>query len=306
MIDTARMAALKVTTLLGSAFRLSRGYSADHDAADFTAPEGTPIVALADGIVEYAGNDSNRTDAEKHNAIGGGNTVNIRDAGGVFQYAHMRNIAPTVRDGARVVKGQVIGYVGSTGKSTGPHLHLGRQVGGKWIDPVAYIENMASSLPNQTDMRSVTLDLKGLKTAFRGGGFTDSTVLTKTHIDQMVLYFMETYGVGTPGIKDAARAALTAVLSPFEGKTFGSLPDSLSVSIPNQTPNTDPLTPILGEAGQGGGAMGVAEFLGKLAEELFDPANWLRVIALLAGMGIFAYGTITVVGAMKQPVAVDA
>ncbi len=83
-----------------------------HLGTDYAAPTGTPIYAIADGIVENAGYTS-----------GNGNYVKLRhnrtyDSG----YLHMSKIAPGMRPGTKVSKGQVIGYVGSTGLATGPHL----------------------------------------------------------------------------------------------------------------------------------------------------------------------------------------
>jgi len=87
------------------------GYSRLHKGIDFGAPHGTPIYAATDGVVAFAG---------RHG--GHGNYVKLNHAGALATgYAHMSRIA--VRAGARVRQGQVIGYVGSTGLSTGPHLH---------------------------------------------------------------------------------------------------------------------------------------------------------------------------------------
>lgn len=82
-----------------------------HKGIDFAAPSGTPIRATGDGVIEFAGN-----------AGGYGNMVVVRHGAAYSTaYAHMSRIA--ARRGARVAQGEVIGYVGSTGWSTGPHLH---------------------------------------------------------------------------------------------------------------------------------------------------------------------------------------
>ncbi|MBU8547166.1 MULTISPECIES: M23 family metallopeptidase [Roseomonadaceae] len=89
------------------------GYSRRHAGLDFGAPTGTPIYAAADGTVISA-------KAER----GYGRTVRLRHPGGVETvYAHMSRFTPGLRAGARVRQGAVIGRVGSTGMSTGPHLH---------------------------------------------------------------------------------------------------------------------------------------------------------------------------------------
>ena len=94
-----------------------------HAGNDYRASHGTPIHAVSDGTVTYAG---------RHG--GHGNFVRLRHAGGLGTgYAHMSRIA--VRNGAKVKGGQVIGYVGSTGLSTGPHLHFEVYRGGRTVNP---------------------------------------------------------------------------------------------------------------------------------------------------------------------------
>ena len=89
------------------------GYNKMHRGTDFAAPMGTPIMASGDGIVLKAAWCG-----------GGGNCVKIKHNSSYSTvYAHMSKFANGVRKGKRVKQGQIIGYVGSTGKSTGPHLH---------------------------------------------------------------------------------------------------------------------------------------------------------------------------------------
>jgi murein DD-endopeptidase MepM/ murein hydrolase activator NlpD len=89
------------------------GYSKMHKGVDFAAPPGTPIYAAGDGIVEKAGPFSSY-----------GNYVRIRhNSEFKTAYAHMQGFAKGITAGTRVKQGQVIGYVGTTGRSTGPHLH---------------------------------------------------------------------------------------------------------------------------------------------------------------------------------------
>jgi murein DD-endopeptidase MepM/ murein hydrolase activator NlpD len=89
------------------------GYLAFHEGTDVAAPYGTPIHVLAAGVVEEAGRKG-----------GYGLYVRVRH-GGTYAtaYAHASRLAPGIHPGARVSGGQVIAYVGSTGLSTGPHLH---------------------------------------------------------------------------------------------------------------------------------------------------------------------------------------
>lgn len=102
------------------------GYSRMHRGTDFAAPTGTPILAAGDGTVVRAGPFSSF-----------GNYVRIRHANGYeTAYAHMSRFARGVRSGTRVRQGQVIGYVGTTGRSTGPHLHYEVLRRGAQINPV--------------------------------------------------------------------------------------------------------------------------------------------------------------------------
>jgi murein DD-endopeptidase MepM/ murein hydrolase activator NlpD len=115
---------------LSSGFGMRRhpiqGYSKMHRGADFAAPRGTPIYAAGAGVVERAG----RVGAY-------GNYVRIKHNGTYkTAYAHMHRIAKGLRPGTRVSQGQVIGQVGSTGRSTGPHLHYEVLRGGKQVNPV--------------------------------------------------------------------------------------------------------------------------------------------------------------------------
>ena len=98
-----------------------------HKGVDYAAPRGTPIKAAGDGRVTLAGRKG-----------GYGNTVVIKH-GQRYQtlYAHMQGFAKGVRAGSNVKQGQVIGYIGTTGLSTGPHLHYEFQVNGVHVDPLS-------------------------------------------------------------------------------------------------------------------------------------------------------------------------
>lgn len=99
-------------------------FSRMHTGTDWAAPRGTPIIATGNGVVEKAGW-----------ASGYGNQTLIRHANGyVSSYNHQNAIAKGVTEGARVTQGQVIGYVGSTGLSTGAHLHYELIVNGTKVD----------------------------------------------------------------------------------------------------------------------------------------------------------------------------
>jgi murein DD-endopeptidase MepM/ murein hydrolase activator NlpD len=98
-----------------------------HYGVDYGAPVGTAARTTARGTVIFAGCSG-----------GGGNTVKIRHANGyVTAYLHLSRFARGVTPGARVAQGDVVGYVGSTGLATGPHLDYRVQKDGRWIDPMS-------------------------------------------------------------------------------------------------------------------------------------------------------------------------
>jgi len=100
------------------------GYNKMHKGTDFAAPMGTPIMASGDGIITRA-----------RWCGGGGNCVKIKH-NSTFEtiYAHMEKFGRGIKEGIRIKQGQIIGYVGSTGKSTGPHLHYEVIKNGKKIN----------------------------------------------------------------------------------------------------------------------------------------------------------------------------
>ena len=114
---------------LSSAFGMRKhpilGFTRLHAGTDFAAPAGTPIMASGSGIVTRA-----------RWCGGGGNCVKIKH-NSTYEtvYAHMKNFAKGIREGKKVRQGQIIGYVGSTGLSTGPHLHYEVHVNKKKVNP---------------------------------------------------------------------------------------------------------------------------------------------------------------------------
>ncbi|MDE0967680.1 MAG: peptidoglycan DD-metalloendopeptidase family protein [Flavobacteriaceae bacterium] len=113
---------------LSSAFGMRKhpidGFNKMHRGTDFAAPMGTPIMASGSGLITRA-----------RWCGGGGNCVKIKH-NSTYEtiYAHMKNFARGIKEGIRVKQGQIIGYVGSTGKSTGPHLHYEVVVNGKKVN----------------------------------------------------------------------------------------------------------------------------------------------------------------------------
>jgi murein DD-endopeptidase MepM/ murein hydrolase activator NlpD len=103
-----------------------------HEGIDIGAPQGSPVLAVATGTVEFAGWTEG----------GYGNLIEIRHAdGSLTRYAHLSRIL--IQVGAAVTQGQAIGEVGSTGRSTGPHLHFELRLAGKGaVDPLGYLPGL--------------------------------------------------------------------------------------------------------------------------------------------------------------------
>lgn len=110
-----------------------------HLGVDFAAPAGTPVWAPADGVVVKRGRDA-----------AGGNQIALRHGGGYeTHYLHLSRFAKGLKVGDRVRQKEVIGYVGSTGMSTGPHLDYRVRRGGAWVNPVKEAFPRADRLPPQ-------------------------------------------------------------------------------------------------------------------------------------------------------------
>lgn len=111
-----------------------------HTGVDYAAPAGTPVLALGDGTVISAGWTTN----------GGGNVIKIRhNSTYTTGYLHLRGFAKGIKKGAKVSQGQVIGYVGSTGASTGPHLDFRVWKNSQPIDPLHMASPAADPLPKK-------------------------------------------------------------------------------------------------------------------------------------------------------------
>ena len=135
--------------------------SRPHYGVDFAAPTGTPVKAAADGVVTMAGWQG-----------GNGRFVKIRhDKQYESGYSHLSRIASGMRSGAKVKQGQVIGYVGSTGLATGPHLHFAMYSYGKYVDP------LKTSLPRTmplagTSLASFKSQLSKVEKVYAANGMT--------------------------------------------------------------------------------------------------------------------------------------
>lgn len=117
----------RLTSQFGMRTHPVLGGRRQHHGIDLSAPTGTPIYATADGTVSMAKYFGSY-----------GNYIQIEHGGEMqTRYAHLSQIS--VPDGSRVTKGQLIGYVGSTGRSTGPHLHYEVRIAGAPVNPLPYM-----------------------------------------------------------------------------------------------------------------------------------------------------------------------
>ncbi|HEY1096446.1 MAG TPA: M23 family metallopeptidase [Alphaproteobacteria bacterium] len=138
------------------------GYSKMHTGIDFGARTGTPIFAAGDGVIRRANWFSSY-----------GNYVAIGHSNGMeTAYAHMSRFAKGIRAGSKVKQGQIIGYVGTTGRSTGAHLHYEVHMGGKAVNPLGIKVPMGTQLAG-TELHKFKLQIGSLqtqmKTALRNG-----------------------------------------------------------------------------------------------------------------------------------------
>ena len=128
----------RLTSSFGSRRHPVLGYTRQHNGVDFGAASGTPIMAAGVGVVERA------------NRYGSfGNYIRISHSDGYkTAYAHLKSFARGIKAGTRVTQGQTIGYVGTTGSSTGPHLHYEVHKNGKPINPNSLSSLSGKPLPS--------------------------------------------------------------------------------------------------------------------------------------------------------------
>jgi murein DD-endopeptidase MepM/ murein hydrolase activator NlpD len=142
-----------ITSTFGMRRHPILGYVRMHSGVDFGAPYGSPIYAVSDGVVVFAGHKG-----------GYGNFVQIDHGGGLATgYGHMSRFATS--GGQHVRRGQIIGYIGSSGLSTGPHLHYELYRGGHAIDPmsVKFMQRAQLSGADLVNFRSRLNRLKSVK-----------------------------------------------------------------------------------------------------------------------------------------------
>jgi murein DD-endopeptidase MepM/ murein hydrolase activator NlpD len=129
----------RITSNYGSRFHPILKSQRKHEGVDYGAPLGTPVWTVADGVV-----------AEARYSKGAGNMIVISHANGFkTEYFHLARFADGMKSGQRVTQKQLIGFVGSTGMSTGPHLHFGMLRAGRYVDPARQDFPAATPLPPQ-------------------------------------------------------------------------------------------------------------------------------------------------------------
>jgi murein DD-endopeptidase MepM/ murein hydrolase activator NlpD len=128
-----------------------------HYGVDYGAPRGTPVRATAHGVVDFVGRNG-----------GAGNMVRLRHANRYeTSYLHLSGYAKGLRRGQRVSQGDLIGYVGSTGLSTGPHLDYRVKKNGSWIDPLS-LRNTPAQPISQQDLPQYLARRDALRDAMNG------------------------------------------------------------------------------------------------------------------------------------------
>lgn len=160
-----------------------------HHGVDYAAPSGTPVVAVADGTVSSSGWDGK----------GGGNTLKIKHSSGMMTgYLHLKGFAKGIKAGKRVNQGEVIGYVGSTGTSTGAHLDYRVWMNGKAIDPLK-----VTSQPTEPINKANRADFDLVKERILAelqGTLADSLKITQ--LDSLAVYRNQK---ARPVVKDSLR-----------------------------------------------------------------------------------------------------
>jgi len=138
-ILTAPMDFVRITSKFGRRFHPVHGVVRPHNGVDYGARAGTPFWAVADGVV-----------LEARFSSSAGNMVRVQHKNGVMtEYFHAKGFAKGIHRGARVKQKQILGYVGSTGHSTAPHLHFGMKINGRYTNPSKRVVPAGDPVPNR-------------------------------------------------------------------------------------------------------------------------------------------------------------
>ncbi len=129
----------RISSSFGMRMHPTLHYRKKHEGVDYVAPTGTPVWAVGDGTVLAAGYKG-----------ANGNYVGIRHPSGLATfYCHLSRIASGIRAGVHVLQKRVIGYVGMTGRATGPHLHFALKRNGRFVNPLAFRAPKAAPLSSR-------------------------------------------------------------------------------------------------------------------------------------------------------------
>lgn len=285
--------------VFGSAFGVSRGFSgtgtdaSGHNGIDFSAKEGTPVYAVASGVVEYASDA--RLDKHCGNAwaCGGGNVVNINIGGNkATQYAHLRNF--TVSKGQHVSKGQLIGYVGRTGgvnskgqsnipgaEFVGAHLHFGLwdKSKGLMINPTSFLEDSLKSGTTEANPGKAADDV----TTPTLGAWNDivkfpiGKMITNADVDTMMDALDKAGYFQGDNILGGSKSGTRAVLMTAVGKQWDkSLQDSLQAQFG-------------AAATSAGDPFGIKSGLQGVGDTLVTIGTYLLAVVLII-VGLYLYG----------------
>lgn len=149
-----------------------------HLGVDFGARPGTPILSTGEGRVVFAGYSR-----------GYGKTIKVRHSGGLTSlYAHQKSFKKGVRAGSRVKQGEIIGYVGSTGLSSGPHLHFGMYRGSTPVDPLSVMKKKSEGFTGKE--RKVFLAIRD-KMDRKFKEVFDQKPVYKTRLDFQGIYYVD-------------------------------------------------------------------------------------------------------------------
>ena len=212
----------------------------NHDGLDIAAPTGTPIRAVECGVVSFSGVQG-----------GYGNMVCVKHSSRFETcYAHMSRFA--VSQGARVQKGQVIGYVGCTGSCTGPHLHFETRVDGAARDPRPYLGG--AGVPGEPTVKAATTSLPKAATQARTVPQTTTAARRATTAHEIPIGSTATGGAPAPSTQPAAPSyappatsppASMAPAAPTSTETAASAPVAESQAVPPVTSTPVPPNPAL-------------------------------------------------------------
>lgn len=195
-----------ISSAFGSRVHPTTGAADYHVGVDYAVPMNTPVKPIAAGLVNRASWKGLM-----------GNTVEIiHPNGDLSMYGHLNKIS--VRVGQNVTHMTTIGLVGSTGRSTGPHLHLTIKRGARYLDPIAYFGN--------------PLNAKGMAVATRNQRSSDRSLLAKstTHPSKLIASVAKVKPVAKPSIAEIASAKSSYEKLAKEADTFKQLYEEGAIS----------------------------------------------------------------------------